>query len=467
MSDLPDINNRGVKFDADLIRRHDVMGPRYTSYPTAVQFRDDFNVYDFTHVAERSRINGGPLSLYFHLPFCDHVCYYCACNKIVTRDHSKVAPYIDHLKTEMNRVAPLLDNTRPIRQLHWGGGTPTFLDHAQMSELMDAIAGSFSLQTDDKRDYSIEIDPRVASEQTIQHLASLGFNRISVGVQDFDEQVQKAVHRIQSEAETLAVIDAARSAGFRSLNVDLIYGLPFQNLKRFARTLERIIQIAPDRLAIYNYAHMPHLFKPQRRIQADDLPSAEEKLAILQYTVERLTNAGYVYIGMDHFARPDDELAVALRSGSLHRNFQGYSTHADCDLAAFGVSSIARLDDCYIQNHRDIEGYYKALDNGDLPVAKGIRLNQDDLIRRDLIQRILCQGGFEVVDIEIRYSIEFLDYFSDTLTRLWDMANDGLIKWDGYRLAVLPAGRMLMRNIAMAFDHYQTQATEQRHSRMI
>jgi len=467
MSDLPDTSNKTIEFDADLIRRHDVMGPRYTSYPTAVQFRDDFDVYDFTHVAERSRINGGPLSLYFHLPFCDHVCYYCACNKIVTRDHTKVAPYIDHLKTEMNRVAPLLDSTRPIRQLHWGGGTPTFLDLAQMSELMDAIAGSFSLQTDDKRDYSIEIDPRVASEQTIQHLASLGFNRISVGVQDFDEQVQKAVHRIQSEAETLTVIDAARAAGFRSLNVDLIYGLPFQNLKRFARTLERIIEIAPDRLAIYNYAHMPHLFKPQRRIQENDLPTAEEKLAILQYTVERLGKAGYVYIGMDHFALPDDELAVALSNGSLHRNFQGYSTHADCDLAAFGVSSISRLDDCYIQNHRNIEDYYQALNNGDLPVAKGIRLNQDDILRRELIQRILCQGGFDVVDIEIRYSIEFLDYFEDALTRLWDMANEGLISWDGYQLTVLPAGRMLMRNIAMVFDHYHMHATEQRHSRMI
>ncbi len=464
---MVDIANKSVEFDADLIRRYDVMGPRYTSYPTAVQFRDDFSVYDFAEAAERSRANGGPLSLYYHIPFCDHVCYYCACNKIVTRDHARVAPYLDHLKTEMDRVAPMLDPTRPIRQLHWGGGTPTFLDQAQMSELMASIADHFNLLSDDSRDYSIEIDPRVANAETIRHLASLGFNRISVGVQDFDEQVQQAVHRVQTEAETLEVITTARDAGFRSLNVDLIYGLPFQSLKRFANTLDRVVEISPDRLAIYNYAHMPHLFKPQRRIDAKDLPSPEQKLDILQYTVQRLTEAGYVYIGMDHFARPDDELAVALRNGTLQRNFQGYSTHADCDLAAFGVSSISKLDDCYSQNHRELDGYYAALDQGTLPVVKGIRLNQEDMIRRDIIQRVLCQGGFDVVDVEICHGIDFLHHFSDTLSRLWEMANDGLISWDGYQLTVLPPGRMLMRNIAMVFDQYQLPVTEQRHSRMI
>jgi oxygen-independent coproporphyrinogen-3 oxidase len=445
---------QGISFDLDLIRRYDQSGPRYTSYPTAVEFDESFDAAAYRAACERSNHSGRPLSLYFHIPFCDTVCFYCACNKIATKDRSLAPPYLERVYKELALQSELFDKSRVVEQLHWGGGTPTFLSHAQMTELMDTTRRHFNLAGDDVGEYSIEIDPREADASGIALLRRLGFNRMSLGVQDFDPRVQQAVNRIQTEAETMAVLEAARSEGFRSISIDLIYGLPFQTPETFARTLERIIAVDPERLSVFNYAHLPERFKPQRRINEADLPAPEAKLDILQSTIERLTQAGYVYIGMDHFARPDDELARAQQAGTLYRNFQGYSTHADCDLIGIGVTSIGKIDNTYGQNRRGLEEYYADLDADRLPVFRGIELTRDDLIRRDMITRLICHFELDIPSAEAAWDIRFDDYFADALMKLRDMAGDGLLEVDARKIRILPRGRLLVRNICMAFDAY-------------
>ncbi len=445
---------QGISFDLDLIRRYDQSGPRYTSYPTAVEFDESFDAAAYRAACERSNLSGRPLSLYFHIPFCDTVCFYCACNKIATKDRSLAPPYLERVYKELALQSELFDKSRVVEQLHWGGGTPTFLSHAQMTELMDMTRRHFNLAGDDVGEYSIEIDPREADAPGVALLRRLGFNRMSLGVQDFDPRVQQAVNRIQTEAETMAVLEAARSEGFRSISIDLIYGLPFQTPESFARTLERIIAVDPERLSVFNYAHLPERFKPQRRINEADLPAPEAKLDILQSTIERLTQAGYVYIGMDHFARPDDELARAQQAGTLYRNFQGYSTHADCDLIGIGVTSIGKIDNTYGQNRRGLEEYYADLDAGRLPVFRGIELTRDDLIRRDMITRLICHFELDIPSAEAAWDIRFDDYFADALMKLRDMAGDGLLEVDAQKIRILPRGRLLVRNICMAFDAY-------------
>jgi oxygen-independent coproporphyrinogen-3 oxidase len=456
-----------VQFDAELIRRYDKAGPRYTSYPTAVQFTDAFGEADYRRMAERSNEGGGPLSLYFHLPFCDTVCFYCACNKIITKSRKRAQPYLARLYREIALQAELFDPQRTVDQLHWGGGTPTFISDAEMTELMETTARHFRLRDDDSGEYSIEVDPREADAATIGLLRELRFNRISLGVQDFDTRVQKAVNRIQSEQQTFAVMAAARQRGFRSVSVDLIYGLPLQSVESFGRTLERIIDAAPDRLSVFNYAHLPDLFKTQRQIDAGQLPSATEKLDILQLTIERLTGAGYVYIGMDHFARPDDELAVAQRQGTLYRNFQGYSTHAECDLVAMGITGVGMVANSYSQNVRDMEEYYARLDADCLPVFRGVELGADDLLRREVISQLICHFVLDIPALEQRHGIRFEDYFAVERQELARMQADGLLVADDRRIEVLPAGRLLIRNICMVFDRYLREQRERRYSRVI
>ncbi|KXX64487.1 oxygen-independent coproporphyrinogen III oxidase [Marichromatium gracile] len=445
---------QGVSFDIELIRRYDQSGPRYTSYPTAVEFDTSFDEAAYRATCARSNESGRPLSIYFHIPFCDTVCFYCACNKVVTKDRSRVAPYLDRVYRELEMQGALFDDSRVVEQLHWGGGTPTFLNDQQMVELMETTRRHFKLADDEVGEYSIEIDPREADANTIALLRRIGFNRMSLGVQDFDERVQKAVNRVQSEAETMAVLEAARAEGFRSISLDLIYGLPFQSVETFMNTLERVIAVNPQRLSIFNYAHLPTRFKPQRRIRDEDLPTAEVKLDILQATIQRLTDAGYVYIGMDHFARPDDELAIAQQAGTLYRNFQGYSTHADCDLIGIGVTSIGKVDNTYGQNQRELDEYYAAIDAGRLPVFRGIELTRDDIIRRDVITRLICNFVLDIPAVEAAWDIDFKTYFADALDKLQVMVEDGLVELDAERIRILPRGRLLVRNICMTFDAY-------------
>ena len=441
-------------FDLDLIKRYDQSGPRYTSYPTAVEFDPAFDATRYAEVCRETNASGRPLSLYFHIPFCDTVCFYCACNKIATKDRTLVQPYLERVYQEMAMQSALFDDDRVVEQLHWGGGTPTFISHAQMRELMDQTRKHFKLADDARGEYSIEIDPREASGDTIELLREIGFNRMSLGVQDFDPRVQQAVNRIQSEEETMAVLEAARAAGFRSISIDLIYGLPHQTAESFMDTVERIIAVAPDRLSVFNYAHLPARFMPQRRIDDDDLPRPEVKLEILQAATERLTEAGWLYIGMDHFARPDDELARAQRDGTLYRNFQGYSTHADCDLIGLGVTSIGKVGKTYGQNRRELDAYYEDIDAGRLPVFRGIELNRDDEIRRDVITRLICHFRLDFAAVERRWDIDFHDYFGRSLAKLEGMQQDGLLEVDAHGIGVLPKGRLLIRNICMAFDAY-------------
>lgn len=460
---------QSIVFEPELIRRYDLSGPRYTSYPTAPHFHEGFGADDYCRFARQSNEAEGerPLSLYVHLPFCATVCYYCACNKVVTRDHSRAAPYLALLERELELQGALFDRARPVTQLHWGGGTPTFLSADEMRALMAATARHFSLADDDSGEYSIEIDPRCVDGDTIALLRELGFNRLSLGVQDFEPRVQKAVNRIQSEAETKAVVDAARREGFASVSVDLIYGLPFQTVGSFERTIDKILAIDPDRLSVYNYAHLPHMFKPQRRIAEADLPSAAEKLDILQLIINKLIAAGYVFIGMDHFAKPGDELARAQRHGSLHRNFQGYSTHGECDLVAMGITAISKIDDAYAQNARSMDDYAKAIGSGRLSVFRGIAFDADDKLRRAVITELMCHFELDFAAIGARFGINFRDYFGSSLTALEPMAGDGLLEITGDTLKVTPAGRLLVRNICMAFDRYIAEKSEQRFSKVI
>jgi oxygen-independent coproporphyrinogen-3 oxidase len=455
-------------FDPEIIRRFDVNGPRYTSYPTADRFVEAFGADAARSWLGKRNIGGisRPLSLYFHIPFCSTICYYCACNKIITRDHGRSAKYLRYIAREVALQSECLDGEHEVVQLHWGGGTPTFLSHDEMRQLMRVTREHFRLA--EGGEFSIEVDPRKVDETTVALLGALGFNRMSVGVQDFDAAVQHAINRIQSEAETRNVIQAARQNGFRSVSIDLIYGLPRQTVEGFDRTLERVLAMAPDRLSIYNYAHLPSLFKPQRRILEADMPSADARLHILALAIEKLTQAGYVYIGMDHFAKPDDELAIAQRRGRLHRNFQGYSTHADCDMLSFGISSISKVGPAYYQNVKTLDDYYDRLDARTLTVFRGVELNADDLLRRAIIQALMCHFELSMESIESAHLIDFKHYFAPELEDLKEMQASGLVKIDDEWISVLPPGRILVRAISMVFDRYlRADRQRTRYSRVI
>ena len=457
-----------VEVDLDLIRRLDRNGPRYTSYPTADRFVEAFGPETYRSWAGKRNIGGiqRALSLYVHLPFCNTVCFYCACNKIATRDKSKSEKYLDYLAREIALQAALFRSDPAVRQMHWGGGTPTFYDSEQLARLFALLREHFSFAADGE--YSIEIDPRTVNAASVRALGKMGFNRMSLGVQDFDPDVQRAVNRIQSPEQTLEVMSAAREAGFLSVNVDLIYGLPKQNLISFNRTLARIIAAQPDRIAIYNYAHLPARFKPQRRIKESDLPAPEVKLKLLGLAARRLAEAGYVYIGMDHFAKPGDALAVAQRQGRLHRNFQGYSTQPDCDLIGLGVSSIGSIGPTYSQNHRTLDDYYASLDRGVLPIMRGLELTADDLVRRAVIQALMCHFMLSKDAIEIAHLIDFDRYFATELAELRELERFGLVALDDRWINVTAKGRMLIRNVCMAFDKYlRHDEAVQRYSRVI
>ena len=449
-------------FDQELINRYDRAGPRYTSYPTAVEFHDEFTIRDLLKAEGHSKA----LSLYFHIPFCDTVCFYCACNKIATKDRSKVEPYLKALEQEMLMQANLLDWQRPVEQLHWGGGTPTFLSDEQMVWLMSRTKSLFNVLDNDEGQYSIEIDPREVSPTTLRTLREIGFNRLSLGLQDLDERVQVAVNRVQSAELTFGVMQQARELGFKSVSLDLIYGLPHQSWMSFEKTLDEVIEARPDRLSVFNYAHMPTRFKPQRRINEADLPSAADKLEIMHKAGEKLQAAGYVFIGMDHFALPGDELALAQEEGHLHRNFQGYTTHAHCDLLAFGVSSIGNVGNTFSQNVKTLDEYYAAIEKNTLPIERGLVLNRDDVIRQDVITQLICQFALNFNQIDLAWRIQSSDYFAHELITLEQMQKDGLLVLSEDGLQVTQPGRLLIRNICMVFDRYLPEA-QHRFSRAI
>lgn len=454
-------------FNNDLIKKYDKSGPRYTSYPTAIQFSENFSEQDYFKQVELSNKRNTPLSLYFHIPFCDTICYYCGCNKIVTKNRNHAQPYLDAVYKELALQGSLFKATRIVRQLHWGGGTPTFISHEQMTELMQQTRRHFTLLDDDSGEYSIELDPREVDVGSITLLRKLGFNRISLGVQDFNPKVQQAVNRIQSYKETRDVIIAARKNEFHSISLDLIYGLPFQTVTSFSETVDKVLDLEPDRLSVFNYAHMPEMFKTQRQINAADLPSAEAKLAILQHVTNKLIDAGYEYIGMDHFAKPTDELAIAQKERKLYRNFQGYSTNSDCDLVALGITSIGKVADSYSQNIKTIKEYTEVVNSDHLPVFRGIALSEDDILRREVINQLICHFELNFKEIEDTFSIDFSDYFAGELKRLLEMQNDSLLELTKDRILVLPEGKLLIRNICMVFDVYLKKNKEQRFSKTI
>ena len=445
-----------LAWDPLLIQRYNRPGPRYTSYPTAVEF---LPVTDDHHEQQAfaQRDNSKPLSLYIHIPFCAHVCYYCGCNKIVTKRREQAAPYLEILKQEILAKKALLGNNRRVEQLHFGGGTPTFLSDEQLQELISFLQQHFDFSQDNSADYSIEIDPRELRPNTLSMLRQLGFNRISFGVQDLEEKVQVAVNRVQPESMIRAVMKEARELGYRSINMDLIYGLPHQTLESFDRTLDTIIELSPDRLSVFNYAHLPERFKPQRRINGDDLPSAQEKLAILGHCIEKLSGADYHYVGMDHFAKPDDELAIAQANGKLHRNFQGYTTHGDCDLIGFGVSSISQIGDYYLQNQVTVDAYEHAIAAGQLPTLKYRHIDQDDKIRREVIAELLCHLNIQFAELDQKYAINSRDYLSASIDELKPMLADELVMVDDVEIRISDRGRLVVRNACMAFDHYLKQ----------
>ena len=454
--------------DPVLIRKYDAGGPRYTSYPTADRFVEAFGESALRDWLARRNIGGisQPLSVYVHLPFCATLCYYCACNKVITRDRSASAKYIGYLEKELALLGDAVGGPQPIAQLHWGGGSPTFLQDAEMADLMALLDARFPRVPG--AEVSIEGDPRGAEPGRMAKLAALGFNRLSVGVQDFDPSVQQAVHRIQSEAETRRVVREARASGFRSVNLDLIYGLPRQTLDSFGATLDKTVALAPDRIALYSYAHLPAVFKPQRRIAVAELPSPEAKLQLLTLAIGRLTRAGYVYIGMDHFALPDDDLAVAQRQARLHRNFQGYSTLPEADLIGVGVSAIGRVGPTYYQNMKVLDDYYAMLDDGQLPVQRGLELTADDLVRRAVIQALMCQFRVSIESIELAHLVEFRAYFAAELADLARFEADGLVEISEDWITVTPRGRLLVRAIGMVFDRYlRERARRATYSRVI
>jgi len=446
-----------VRFDAELIRRYDCNGPRYTSYPTAVQFHA-IGEAEYREAASASNRSGNALSLYVHVPFCESPCFYCGCNKIITRSPEKAETYLGYLGREISLQGALFDRRRVVEQLHFGGGTPTFLTPAQLGSLVDTLGRHFTLDETAGREFSIEIDPRTVAEAYLDDLAAMGFNRVSLGVQDCDPEVQRAVNRVQPIGDTLKVIDSARRAGFGSISIDLIYGLPLQTLEKFDRTLSSVLAARPDRLAVYGYAHLPQVFKAQRQIRTEDLPSAATRLALLELTIARLTDAGYVYIGMDHFALPTDELVRAQAEGKLHRNFQGYSTRAHCDIVGLGVSSIGKIAHLYAQNQKTLRDYYAAMAANRLPVLRGIALTRDDEIRREVIQQVMCNDIIDFRSLGRGFDVDAASYLAADIERLRPFADDGLIELLPGVVKVTNTGKLLRRNIAMVFDAYLAHA---------
>ncbi|MDR1145345.1 MAG: oxygen-independent coproporphyrinogen III oxidase [Verrucomicrobiales bacterium] len=438
--------------DFALLSRYNVAGPRYTSYPTAPQFTETFTGEDLLREIADTDGAARPLSLYFHLPFCASVCLYCGCNVTFTTDRSRSAAYLRTLYREMDLLRPRLSADREVAQLHWGGGTPTFFAPRELAELIAGIKERFRFAAD--AELGVEVDPRVTTAAQLRVLGAAGFNRLSVGVQDFDADVQRAVHRIQSVEQTRAVIAEARGQGMRSVSVDLMYGLPRQSRDSFARTLEQVLALAPDRLALFNFAYLPAMIRRQQAIQAAELPPPAVKLAIFQLAVERLSAAGYEYVGMDHFARADDDLCRAQRAGRLCRNFQGYSTHADCDLLAFGVSAIGSPGRVYAQNHKSLRQYAAAIDRGQLATARGWRLSDDDLLRREVIMRLMCDFALRPLTVGRKFNVDFATYFAESLSALRPLERDGLLTVSDEKITVTPTGRFLIRNIAMCFDAY-------------
>ncbi|MHB8253010.1 MAG: oxygen-independent coproporphyrinogen III oxidase [Acidiferrobacter sp.] len=451
--------------DASLIARYGESAPRYTSYPPATQFHEQFGATELA-AALVARNPQDPWSLYVHVPFCESVCYYCACNKTVTKHHERAGLYVPRVARELALLAPLIGADAPLDQLHWGGGTPTFLNHDEMRALMCAIAERFTLRSDDSGEYSIEVDPRHVPDDTMALLRDIGFNRLSVGVQDFDPEVQRAINREQSFALVRHVFQTARALGFRSLSVDLIYGLPRQSRGSFARTLDRLLELSPDRVSLFNYAHLPDRFKPQRRIDAAELPDAMTKLDILRTTIETLIGAGYVYIGLDHFAKTHDELAQARRDRTLARNFQGYSTRGHLDVLGVGASAVSRIGRIYSQNAWDLKEYEGFVDKSLLPVRRGFELSSDDVLRRDVINSLLCHMECDIGAFETRYALRFATYFAAEMAQLQPFINDGLVEV-GDRIVVTARGQMLVRAICAVFDRYLKIANRRQFSRVV
>jgi oxygen-independent coproporphyrinogen-3 oxidase len=442
------------EIDLSILKRYDKPGPRYTSYPTAPLFKKDFGPAEFEAEILRTNSpeNDTPLSLYFHIPFCESLCYFCGCNMLVTHDRTKISEYLNFLEKEMNLVANHLNPHRKVTQIHWGGGTPTYLNPDEIADLSSSIRQKFSYA--EEIEAGCEIDPRGLMREHLVALKKGGFNRLSMGVQDFNERVQKAVNRIQPETMTRQVVDWSRELGFKSINLDLIYGLPFQTPKTFEETLDHVIAISPDRFAVFNYAHVPWLKKHMSLIKEKDLPTPDQKLTILKMTIEKLSDAGYWYIGMDHFAKPEDELAIAQKNKTLRRNFQGYSTKAGCDVYAMGVSAISQFKGVYAQNAKTLPEYYRAISESQFATHVGYRLNQDDQIRQKVITRLMCDFELDEVEIEKEFGLQFEEYFSNSLTRLSDFVQDGFVELRDRKIFVKGMGRLLIRNIAMVFDAY-------------
>lgn len=463
------VMNNKISFDKELIRRYDTSGPRYTSYPTAVQFSENFEEEDYLECAKQSNDEPipSPLSLYLHIPFCDTICYYCGCSKVITKDKSKAASYIELLKKEIRLQGALFDKDREVIQIHWGGGTPTFLTDKEIYELVECIRENFNLPADHLIDFGIEVDPRTVDKERLKTLNNIGFNRISFGVQDLNDCVQQSVNRVQSTEQIKQHIRDARNFNYQSINIDLMYGLPKQTSESFAETLDTVIELDPDRIAVYNYAHLPEIFKPQRRINEDDLPSAEEKLNILQLCINKLQEAGYVYIGMDHFAKESDALVKAQQQGKLHRSFQGYSTHADCDIVAMGITAISRIGENYSQNVRTIDAYEKLLKQNKIPIFRGIALEGDDVLRGEIINELMCNNNLDITQIEAKWRINFKTYFESSLNNLQQMADDGLVQISDKEITITQSGRLLARSICMQFDRYLQQKKANQFSRVI
>ena len=461
---------QGLVLNPDLLQRYDVAGPRYTSYPTADRFVEAFGQADYLQALEQRRDGVGskayPLSLYVHIPFCESLCYYCACNKIITKHHERGVEYLRYLEREVDLNIAHLGQGQVVSQLHLGGGSPTFLSDVELAQLMAMLRRNFHFAPGGE--YSVEIDPRTVTRERLAHLAELGFNRLSFGVQDFEPAVQKAVHRIQPAEQVFDLVAAARELGFESINADLIYGLPMQTPETFERTLGQITQLRPDRIALYAYAHLPERFKPQRRIHSQDLPPAASKLVMLSSAMRVLMAAGYVYVGMDHFALPNDALAVAKRQGRLHRNFQGYSTQPDCDLIALGVSSIGRVGPTFSQNVKTLDEYYDLLNQGRLPVVRGMALSRDDLVRRTVIMALMCQGSVLFESVELSHLVDFKQYFASEMESLATMQDQGLLTIDDAGIHVTELGWFFVRGVAMVFDKYlQADKNRARFSKII
>ena len=463
MSSKPVTTNQQIVWDQEILNKYNYSGPRYTSYPTALEFHEAFTVADYdmacTQYPER------PLSLYVHIPFCHKLCYYCGCNKVITRHSHKADEYLDVIEHEIRQRASLL-NGREVTQLHFGGGTPTFLTKIQITRLMMILREEFNFTAD--AEISIEVDPREIELDVLDHLRNEGFNRLSIGVQDFNKEVQKLVNREQDEEFIIAMVKRAKELGFRSTNLDLIYGLPKQTQALFAETLKQVLEMKPGRLSVFNYAHMPQLFAAQRKIKDEDLPEPKEKMAILQDTIETLTGAGYQFIGMDHFALPEDELAVAQREGILHRNFQGYTTQGEADLIGFGVSAISMVGDAYAQNQKELKKYYAQVNDLRHALWKGVALDSDDLLRREVIKQLICNFKLDKTMIESEFSVNFNRYFKEDLGLLQTFINDELVEVDDKEICVTLRGRLLIRNICMCFDKYlRAKARQQQFSRVI